>query len=453
VVTADRLRALAERFCARTEGLAMSVAVVGADGSEQAATVGAPDGALFPSCSSFKPVVAAAVRSAARDGVLALAAPVASLPGGECAPDGWDGSLELLLSHLSGLAGDLYEVRIDGPSDEEAAALLLDRYLAAVPRTAPGRYWYSNLGYVLAGQVLSRAEGEPLLAVLRRRVLAPAGAEVATAGPTLAPPAVGAPPRANSSLRAAGGGIHLRALDLARTGAALAGGALRGLGWPGEAPAPTAALVAAGQHPAGGFNVDDRYGRRLLAHGGGHGAFGSAWIVDPDEGWSAAALFNHPAGHGLDLPAAVVGQARGHDPLRRAGPPPAPGWYLNAYAGVAEVAGGECRLNGRAVPGALADDGVGLVLNRTQVLIGALPYDTIRPPAASPAPELAGTWRSEHDELVVALDGGGPTVTSAARGESPALAVTPTTLACDHGVAELAGDALVLGGAYRFARA
>jgi CubicO group peptidase (beta-lactamase class C family) len=66
-------------------------------------------------------------------------------------PDGWDASLELLLSHLAGVAGDPYPARIDGPSDEAAAALLLDRYLGAVPRTAPGRFWYSNLGYVLAG--------------------------------------------------------------------------------------------------------------------------------------------------------------------------------------------------------------------------------------------------------------------------------------------------------------
>jgi hypothetical protein len=39
-------------------------------------------------------------------------------------------------------------------------------------------------------------------------------------------------------------------------------------------------LAAADQHQAGGFFVDERYDRRLLAHGGGSGAYGSAWIVD-----------------------------------------------------------------------------------------------------------------------------------------------------------------------------
>ncbi len=426
---AERLFERAAELCQGAGTMTMSVALVTAGGEERSVTLGAPEGTRLPSCSAFKPVVAAAVRAAARDGVVSLDEPLA---GG--------GSLELLLGHRSGLAGDLYLVPVQRASDEEAAAALLDRFLPLVPRVAPGRFWYSNLGYVLAGLTLARAEGEPLLDVLRRRVLAPAGAEVVADPPC-------------ESLRAAGSGIWLRALDLARTGAALARGPLGGLGT--AAAVPVAGLATgAGQHPGGGFFVDDRYGRRLLAHGGGQGAYGSAWIVDPDEGWSAAALFDHPAGYGLDLPAAVTGQDRGADPLRpdRATVTPAPGWYLNAYAGVAVLDAGEVRLNGRPVPARVAADGAGITVNATRIVIGSLPYDPIPAPGdVRPDPRLAGTFAAPWDELSVELDGA-PTVRSARRGPSPAVVLTPTTLASDLGVLELRGDDLVAGGAYPFTR-
>jgi CubicO group peptidase (beta-lactamase class C family) len=460
----------AAELTAATDGLAMSVAAVGPLGDEHAATFGAPEWSLFPSCSSFKPVVAAAVRSAAADGLCQLDVPVRSLPGGEVAPPGWDATLELVLGHLSGLAGDLYEVCIDGSSDGDAAAELLRRYLPVVPRVAPGRFWYSNLGYALAGQVLAHAEGDDLLAVLRRRVLDPAGAEVTTdagipgaASPSsVVAPAFGRSPGGNASLRAAGGGTVLRAVDLARVGAALAGGALRELGV--LRTEPDAVLAGTDQHPAGGFFLDLRYGRPLLAHGGGHGAYGSAWIVDPTGGWSAVALFNHPAGYGLDVAATVLGQERGRDPLRSR-PVPAAGWYLNPYAGVAQVTGDELRLNGRSVRARCVADGDGIVVNPTRIVIGALPYDPIAPPDAVAAPALAGTYTSDEDELTIALEAeAGPaagshltggvtaTVRSQRRGDSPAVVLAPTTLASDHGVLELRGDDLVVGGAYRLTR-
>jgi len=427
-VEADRLIERAAALGEGTAGLVLSVALVTASGEEHSATIGAPDGERLPSCSSFKPIVAAAVRSAARDGVVALEAPVDA-----------GTTLEQLLSHLSGLAGDLYEVPVQRDSDEEAAAALLDRFLPRVPRVAPGRFWYSNLGYALAGLILARAEREPLLDVVRRRVLGPAGAAMEA-------------PSDSVALRAAGSGIRLRALDLARAGVALARGPLAGLGTAGHIP--TARLAAgAGQHPGGGFFVDDRYGRRLLAHGGGgEGGHGSAWVVDPEEGWSAAALFTHPAGYALDVPAAVTGQDRDADPLRPPRAPAAPGWYLNAYAGVAEVRVGEARLNGRAVPARCAADGRGIVVNATRIVIGSLPYDRIPPPGGVAVdPGLAGTFTAPWDDLTIEA-GATLTVRSARRGESPAVALTPTTLATDLGVLELRGDDLVAGGAYPFTR-
>ncbi len=442
---AGRLLDVAARLAERTEGMVLSVAAVDGQGDERAATFGGPDGALLPSCSAFKPIVAAAIRSAARDGALSLTEPVPDPPGG------WSASPAALLGHVSGLAGDLYEVPIVAGTDEDAAAELLDRFVPVVPRVAPGRFWYSNLGYALAGLALARAEGNGLLDVVRRRVLGPAGAAVTTERSGVAGPAFGVPGPPNASLRATGAGTYLRALDLARVGAALAAGPLAGLGLAPDAP--VAVLPASDQHPAGGFFLDDRYGRRLLAHGGGSGAYGSAWVVDPEGGWSAAALFNHPAGYGLDVPRAVTGQPRGDDPRARPGRPPAAGWYLNPYGGLVEVRGGAVvAVNGRAVAARCGTDAGGLVVNRTQIVIGALPYERVPPPAGGPDPGLAGTWASELDELTVQL-APAPTVSSARRGESPAVALDAGTLACDHGVLRLRGDELVAGAAYRFARA
>jgi len=92
------------------------------------------------------------------------------------------------------------------------------------------------------------------------------------------------------------------------------------------------------------------------------------------------------------------------------------------------------------------------VVNATRIVIGSLPYDPIAPPGeVAPDPGWAGTYTAPWDELTVTLDGT-PTVRSARRGESPAVALTPAMLASDLGVLELRGDELVAGGAYPFAR-
>ena len=124
--------------------------------------------------------------------------------------------------------------------------------------------------------------------------------------------------------------------------------------------------------------------------------------------------------------------------------------------GVAEVADGELRLNGRPVRARCVADGDGVVVNATTIVIGALPYDPIAAPDAVAAAALAGTYVRDEDELTVALgggDGGAPAVRSDRRGASPAVVLAPTALASDLGVLELRGDVLVAGGAYLFTRA
>jgi hypothetical protein len=182
-------------------------------------------------------------------------------------------------------------------------------------------------------------------------------------------------------------------------------------------------------------------------------AAGSAWIVDPEDAWSAAALFTHPAGYGLDLAATLLGVEPGRDPVRDR-PTPATGWYVNPYAGLAQVAaGGELRLNGRSVRARCVADGAGVVVNATRIVIGAMPYDPIAPPDAVPDPSLAGTYTSAEDEITVDVGSGRAAVRSARRGESPAVAMTPTALATDLGVLELRNDDLIAGSAYLFRRA
>jgi hypothetical protein len=154
----------------------------------------------------------------------------------------------------------------------------------------------------------------------------------------------------------------------------------------------------------------------------------------------------------LDVPTAVTVQDRDADPLRPPRAPAAPGWYLNAYPGVAEVHDGDVRLNGRAMPARCAADGRGIVVNATRIVIGSLPHDRIPPPGDVTVDRgTAGTFTAPWDDLTVET-GATPTVRSARRGESPAVALTATTVATDLGVLELRGDDLVAGGAYPFAR-
>lgn len=167
-----------------------AVAAVGQLNAGQASAVFAAEGLLAPGegrveldtfydlASLTKPVVAATALRLCQRGVVDLDRPVAFwLPELEGTPGG-AAPLSLLLSHRSGLSpwGGLFR-EIPGAVGSSAARAYLLR--EAATRTAPepravGSV-YSDLGYLIVGETLARAAGEPLERLVEREVAAPLG--------------------------------------------------------------------------------------------------------------------------------------------------------------------------------------------------------------------------------------------------------------------------------------
>ncbi len=132
----------------------------------------------FHGFSVTKTLTALAVMQQVQDRALDLDAPVRellpSMP--------YDGPITVrhLLGHTAGLPNPLPLRWVHDPHD--GPSFDRDRFFAGVfrrnPRTrhAPGeRFAYSNLGYVLLGQLLERITGTRYEALIQQRVLAPAG--------------------------------------------------------------------------------------------------------------------------------------------------------------------------------------------------------------------------------------------------------------------------------------
>ena len=122
-----------------------------------------------------KQFTAAAVLLLAEDGKLSLDDPVSRF-----LPDvtrAGDVRIRQLLSHTSGYR-DYWPQDYVPPSMRQpaTAGLILDRWARQPLDFEPGtQYQYSNTGYVIAGLIVEKASGTPLLDVLSQRVFAPLG--------------------------------------------------------------------------------------------------------------------------------------------------------------------------------------------------------------------------------------------------------------------------------------
>ena len=122
-----------------------------------------------------KQFTAAAILLLQRDGKLSLDDTVSKyVPG---ITDGDHITLRQLLSHTAGLQDywpqDYSFALMARPTTPQA---IVDRWGKKPLDFAPGTQWqYSNTGYVVAGLVVEKVAGEPLLAFLQRRVFRPLG--------------------------------------------------------------------------------------------------------------------------------------------------------------------------------------------------------------------------------------------------------------------------------------
>jgi CubicO group peptidase (beta-lactamase class C family) len=125
-----------------------------------------------------KPVVAMAALRLVEQGKLTLQTRADSLLGDTRGGKGGAATLEQLLSHRAGLApwGGFY---LDVPHElgTPAARRWILGEAARRAEGTPGQAVYSDLGYILAGEMLARKAGHPLDQVVGREVLQPLGIE------------------------------------------------------------------------------------------------------------------------------------------------------------------------------------------------------------------------------------------------------------------------------------
>lgn len=308
----------------------VAVAVTDRDGVLWQRTSGVADlprripltaGHLLEIGSISKAATAMVVLQSVRDGLLSLDQSIGSvLPWVPPVLQARELTLRRLLNHTGGLVGS-----VDALADERAQIAGYAGRSAAGP--PPGRFHYSNVGYLLLGLAAATVNGRPLPELVRERVFAPAGMREAVAAITLrdadriatghqparddAPWRPGDPLVAAPFIETAGsdGSIAATVADLAAFARVLLRG---GRGDHGEvldpasfasmtgllAPAGEDVLVVPGQHaPAWsryglGINVEQGRDGEVLSHGGGMVGFASFLLADPATGRAVVVLTN-----------------------------------------------------------------------------------------------------------------------------------------------------------------
>lgn len=248
-------------------------------------------------------------------------------------------TVRMLLTHTSGLRGDLPTPVLRALPDRAA---LLHAVFAETPRTPPGtRVVYSDLNFVLLGEIISRVSGEPLDQFVTREVLEPLrltdtryrpgsalARRTAPTGLWHGHPVAGV---VNDPTAAKAGGVSGNA-GLFSTGADLARFAqflLRGGTRPDGRPLVTAATLAlfttrspqadvGPDHRALGWeavptdetvsSAGTRFGPRSFGHTGWTGT--SLWI-DPDRDLFVILLTNRAFAPRARKPFTVLKEARG----------------------------------------------------------------------------------------------------------------------------------------------
>jgi CubicO group peptidase (beta-lactamase class C family) len=242
-------------------------------------------------------------------------------------------TLRELLSHTAGLQ-DYW------PQDYSFAAMsrpvtpqaIVDRWARKPLDFAPGTQWqYSNTGYVVAGLIVEKVAGEPLLAFLQQRLFKPLGITATdqdmAVGPTypvgyqrfaLGPVRVERP-AARGWLFAAGE-LSMNAPDLAKWDIARLD--RQGLSPADWAAQETEVMLADGKGTGYGLGVDvgkDAAGHRFVEHSGEAVGFLTENIVYPDDKAAVVVFTNADFGNaytsiardiaGVILPAGADGEA------------------------------------------------------------------------------------------------------------------------------------------------
>ncbi|MFO0958782.1 MAG: serine hydrolase domain-containing protein [Isosphaeraceae bacterium] len=239
-------------------------------------------GTAFSIGSVSKQFVCAAALLLAEDGKLSLDDPV-----GKYLPDlarAGDIKVRQLMNHTSGYPDfyplDFVDRRLAKPTTADA---ILDGYAKGKLDFEPGSRWsYTNTAYMALGRILEKVSGEPLAALLDRRIFQPAGMKQTALEPSnpstkgylsfATGPAEPATPEAPGWLFAAGG-IWASAEDVARWDLALMEGKLLKPGSFQQMTAPTPLLDGRVQDYGLGLGIIRRDGEVAYSHGGSISGF------------------------------------------------------------------------------------------------------------------------------------------------------------------------------------
>jgi CubicO group peptidase (beta-lactamase class C family) len=312
--TADRIDAIANQALADTGAPSDSVAVV-KDGKIayvkaygnarlEPATAASPE-MRYSIGSVSKQFLAGALLLLVQEGKLSLDDRVGRfLPSLTRASDI---TLRQLLSHTSGYQ-DYYPLDYVAPFmlDPVTAEGILDRWAKKPLDFEPGSEWqYSNTNYVVAGRILEKVAGIPLMALLESRIFRPLGMQSPIdldAHPLTGSDAAGytrfglgplrpAQPEARGWLYAAGE-LAMTARDLAVWDQSLLEGKLLKSTALQEMMKPARLNNGAPINYALGVGISNASGHPRLGHSGAVSGFVSANAVWLDEGIAAVALTN-----------------------------------------------------------------------------------------------------------------------------------------------------------------
>jgi len=274
--------------------------------------------ARYPIASISKQITATAILMLADEGKLKLSDPVGKyVPG---LTDGNKVTIRQILSHTSGY-------RDYWPQDFSFAAMehpvtprqILDKWGKAPLDFAPGSQWqYSNTGYVIAGLIVEKVSGEPLMTFLEQRILKPLHMTSAVDADTGMTRADAAPhmryalgpvrlekPAAPGWLFAAGE-LAMTADDLARWDIGMIDRKLLSPASYKAQQTPVILTDGESSHYGLGLFIRDANGHRELEHGGEAVGFLSENRIFPDDRDAIVVLVNADFGDAQDAIADAI---------------------------------------------------------------------------------------------------------------------------------------------------
>ena len=326
----------------------------------------------YPIASITKSFVAVAVLQLRDAGKLGLGDPIERhLPEAPSGP-----TIAQLLSHSSGIQRE-----VPGSGWETLEFPTLEEALASLGQVEvvldPARAWhYSNLGFVLLGEVVARLSGLPVERAVEERVLRPLGLEQTSWGPR--EPAAGVylthpfadavfdePGDVDKGATMAAGGLWSTSGDLARFGAFLHEPDPAVLSPGSMEEMRTLRVMAETQRWTLGFGLGlmlHRFGERVfVGHDGGAMGGVSSLVVEQETGVGAVVLANttaslDPASLAAELAGVVLDAEEEPEPWRpgELPPPDLAGvlgrWWSEGYEFVFSWRDGRLEARGAAAP-------------------------------------------------------------------------------------------------------